>query len=60
MDKREFDKFIGMQLCSEGVPHNPDWNEDITQGYNVQYQHEQNMTNLDIRREKREAIRNRR
>lgn len=40
-DKAKLDENLGRMFCELGMPHDPDWNENITAGYAKQYEEEQ-------------------
>ena len=45
------DYLDGMLDCQEGKPHQKGRSVDYDRGYGAQFQHEQNMTELGLRRE---------
>lgn len=40
----------GQKDCIAGIPHEAGKSKDYDRGYNTQYQHEQNLTALSMRR----------
>jgi len=48
------DYLNGMTDCINGVDHKPGNSEEYNDGYNYQYQHEQNLTNLCERQDEQE------